>query len=213
MFVRERQEEMVLRKKNDTRKLMQTIEDSNHGEAIIGAAIKCFDRFGVSKTTIDDIAAEAGVARATVYRCVSNKASLYELVSYKILGDIASEVKPIVDQQSSFTEALIEGSIESTERFRKSRVGMMMLEKTGDLGVERFLIDPESPVVNHMLHVFKDSFKRARKNGELRRDLTDREVAAWLRSFIFILLLSNNLSKKRQETAIRKFLIPSILNA
>lgn len=37
-------------------------------EAILDAAVRCFDRQGVRTTTIDDIAAEAGVSRITVYR-------------------------------------------------------------------------------------------------------------------------------------------------
>ena len=37
-------------------------------EAILDAAVRCFDRQGVRTTTIDDIAAQAGVSRITVYR-------------------------------------------------------------------------------------------------------------------------------------------------
>ncbi|MEQ9271368.1 TetR/AcrR family transcriptional regulator [Marinobacter salarius] len=191
--------------------IKEVLEESAHGESIVEAAIRCFDRFGVAKTTVDDIAAEAGIARATVYRTVSNRDHLYSVVSYKILGDIAAEIKPIVDRQADFSTALIRGSIESVRRFRASKVGMLLLEATGDLGVERFLIDPQSPVVNHMLLVFRETFKRAREGGALRRDLSDREAAAWIRSFIFILVLSSNLSKKEQESAIRKFLIPSLV--
>jgi AcrR family transcriptional regulator len=35
---------------------------------IVGAALACFSRWGVAKTTLDDIAREAGCSRATVYR-------------------------------------------------------------------------------------------------------------------------------------------------
>ena len=37
-------------------------------ERILGATIVCLGRFGIAKTTVDDAARTAGVARATVYR-------------------------------------------------------------------------------------------------------------------------------------------------
>lgn len=40
----------------------------SHGEHILDAALACFSRWGLAKTTLDDIAREAGCSRATVYR-------------------------------------------------------------------------------------------------------------------------------------------------
>jgi AcrR family transcriptional regulator len=37
-------------------------------ERIVDAALRCFGRWGVAKTTLDDVAREAGYSRATVYR-------------------------------------------------------------------------------------------------------------------------------------------------
>src|SRR5262245_11957892 len=37
-------------------------------ERIVNAAEGCFARYGVGKTTVEDIAAAAGLSRATVYR-------------------------------------------------------------------------------------------------------------------------------------------------
>lgn len=37
-------------------------------QPVVDAALACFSRWGVAKTTLDDIAREAGVSRATIYR-------------------------------------------------------------------------------------------------------------------------------------------------
>ena len=38
------------------------------GERIVAAAVRCVARWGLAKTTLDDVAREAGCGRATVYR-------------------------------------------------------------------------------------------------------------------------------------------------
>ena len=40
---------------------------------VLDAALVCIGRVGLTKTTLDDVAREAGCARATVYRCFANK--------------------------------------------------------------------------------------------------------------------------------------------
>src|SRR6476469_4589015 len=43
---------------------------------ILDATMTCLTRFGVAKTTIDDVAREAGCSRATVYRYFANRNAL-----------------------------------------------------------------------------------------------------------------------------------------
>lgn len=45
-------------------------------ERIIDAAERCFERWGAAKTSIDDVANEAGLSRATVYRYIRNRSEL-----------------------------------------------------------------------------------------------------------------------------------------
>jgi AcrR family transcriptional regulator len=46
------------------------------GARILDATMTCLSRFGVAKTTIDDVAREAGCSRATVYRYFANRQAL-----------------------------------------------------------------------------------------------------------------------------------------
>jgi len=43
---------------------------------VLDATLTCFARVGVAKTTLDDVAREAGCARASVYRCFPGKQPL-----------------------------------------------------------------------------------------------------------------------------------------
>ncbi len=48
--------------------VVSTLVDRSADIKVVDAALSCFARWGVAKTTLDDIAREAGVSRATVYR-------------------------------------------------------------------------------------------------------------------------------------------------
>jgi AcrR family transcriptional regulator len=47
---------------------MTTVTAPSAEDRVLDAARRCVDRWGLSKLTIDDVAAEAGVSRATLYR-------------------------------------------------------------------------------------------------------------------------------------------------
>jgi len=48
---------------------------------IVAAARACFQRWGLAKTTMDDIAKEVGIARPNLYRYFPNKAAVASAVS------------------------------------------------------------------------------------------------------------------------------------
>jgi AcrR family transcriptional regulator len=58
-------------------------ELSPQHERIIDAAERCFDRWGAAKTSIDDVANEAGLSRATVYRYFGNRSELITAVGIR----------------------------------------------------------------------------------------------------------------------------------
>ncbi len=54
-------------------------------ERILEAAELCFSRFGIAKTTLGDVAREAGVARVTVYRQFADKQALFAGTTARII--------------------------------------------------------------------------------------------------------------------------------
>jgi AcrR family transcriptional regulator len=56
--------------------MMEFGELSPQAGRVLDAALTCIARVGLAKTTLDDVAREAGCARATVYRCFTNKQQL-----------------------------------------------------------------------------------------------------------------------------------------
>jgi AcrR family transcriptional regulator len=79
-------------------------------EQILAAATKAFARNGFTATSLDDIAAEAGVTRVILYRHFDSKTDLYEAVLDRfcaVLGDHVAE--PV----GGFTDASIDGLLKA----------------------------------------------------------------------------------------------------
>jgi AcrR family transcriptional regulator len=75
---------------NTRRSYRSTIRRGDAPQAILTAAAKLFRAKGYLATSIDDIAAEAGVARPTVFAAVGPKPTLLKLViDYATTGDDA----------------------------------------------------------------------------------------------------------------------------
>lgn len=77
--------------------------------AILDAALVEFDRHGIRRVALDDVARRAGVSRTTIYRRFANKDELIAAVidreNAKLFEDIAHELKSAPPQSNYYVEA------------------------------------------------------------------------------------------------------------
>lgn len=89
-------------------------------ERLVDAAVRCVSRWGMAKTTLDDVAREAGCSRATVYRAIpGGKDGLVETVvrveSCRFFAAMAERLHAVADQ--GLEELLVTGMSEAGRRF------------------------------------------------------------------------------------------------
>jgi AcrR family transcriptional regulator len=75
------------------------------------AALRCIARTGVRKTTLDDVAGEAGCSRATIYRAFPGGkdvlfASMTEREAERVLRDLAADLADAVDLEETLVTAI-----------------------------------------------------------------------------------------------------------
>lgn len=98
---------------------------------VIAAALRCIARWGLTKTTLDDVAREAGLSRATVYRVVpGGKDSLLALVSAAELNRFFMALDAALKNVAELEDILVAGVSTAAQH----------LEQHGAL---RFLLDHE----------------------------------------------------------------------
>src|ERR1700735_2493427 len=65
-------------------------------QALVAAAARVFERRGFADATLDDIAAEAGVSKPTVYQYVSSKQRLLETIVEQAIYPLRDGIEQIV---------------------------------------------------------------------------------------------------------------------
>jgi AcrR family transcriptional regulator len=82
-------------------------ENREPRERILDATLVCLARYGVAKTTLDDVAREAGCARATVYRYFSGKQQLILAAVEREGQRIIAAVDAAAADAPTFEDALV----------------------------------------------------------------------------------------------------------
>lgn len=93
--------------------LRDTTSTASVGARVTAALLACVARFGLAKTTIDDLAREAGCSRATLYRYFDSKAAI---VRQTVDAEITRMTSAAVDAavvEHSLEEAVVAATLQA----------------------------------------------------------------------------------------------------
>ncbi|MDP1818490.1 MAG: TetR/AcrR family transcriptional regulator [Acidimicrobiales bacterium] len=96
---------------------------------ILAATMRCLARWGLSKTTLDDIAREAGCSRATVYRLFPGGKD--NLLRHLVADEVAhffSSIADRLDSAADIEDLLVEGLTEALRQLREHPALGFLLE-------------------------------------------------------------------------------------
>ncbi|MBV8462996.1 MAG: TetR/AcrR family transcriptional regulator [Acidimicrobiales bacterium] len=92
---------------------------SPHRVRVVDAALACLARYGTAKTTVDDIARQAGLSRATIYRTFpGGREEILAAVVDTEAARFFSALGVRLGEASDLGEALVAGIVEASTRIR-----------------------------------------------------------------------------------------------
>jgi AcrR family transcriptional regulator len=95
------------------------IDQSPHRVRIIDGTLACLARHGTAKTTVDDIARQSGVSRATVYRAFpGGRDEILGAVVDTEMARLFSALGVCLGNAGDLTTALVGGIVEASSRLR-----------------------------------------------------------------------------------------------
>lgn len=109
--------------------------------AILDAALRQFELFGIARTTIDDIATRARFSRVTVYRRFGTKDRLVEAVILRELHRFLSGLEALVEALATPEEKMVEGFLFTLQAMRTHRLLQRLLESEPEVLLPHLTIE------------------------------------------------------------------------
>lgn len=177
-------------------------ELSATAERIVEAARACFERYGIQKTTIEDIAKAAGVSRPTVYKHFPGKMEIVDHISMGELDKIQQSLRGRLTRKTGFAEMLTEVILVSVLVASENLYVRRFVEAMGEAAHS---YAPSSAYQTAARERWHHMLETARDTGELAADLDLDEVVSWL-SLNQIILLATLEQVEGGEAWLRKFI-------
>ena len=157
----------------------------NIREQVVRAARACFLRFGTEKTSVSDVAKEAGLSRGTVYRHFADRAEMIEAVFGYESRLFHDSMRRQLDTLDTFEEQIVEcaGILASFEHDVASGTRTRI-----DVSRERLallLTSHSEPLLRDTTEFLVPYVEAAIERGEVRRNLNVRRAAEWIARMLF----------------------------
>lgn len=186
-------------------------------ERIIEAAARCVDRFGLAKTTGEDIAQEAQVSRATVYRYFRDRD---EIMLEVLLTELdASMDRPVsdhfepLDTPQDLADGIVGVATAVLRAIREDPKLQHLLEREGP-GVSATISGASQALFTQSADALLPHLTLARERGLVRADIDVEHAAEWILRSILSLLIIEGPEVHTPETEKRlleQFLVPVIV--
>lgn len=179
---------------------------------ILVAAQTMILKFGISKTTMEDIAREAGVSRPTVYRYFQDRDTLTtELIRWRSRQTL-DRGRKFLHGCDTFEDRLVEGLIYLVFDGIKDPI-VRILVTPEHVGGESWL--ETLPLATSLTaELWSPIFDKAKADGEMRADIDTDDACQWI-TLVQLMLVprldNSNPSDPSHRQMLRQFVLPAFL--
>lgn len=200
------------------RRTNSSVLSSDAAEArqqILAAAESVIARYGVSKTTMDDIGKQAGVSRPTVYRYFGDRDNLLGALIERRTRMLFDRARNYIFGFESFPEQLVEGLLYLIDHGRRDPI-VRTLVGPENLGVTSPIVNGSDLVAKLTAEMWEPILQRAIQRGQVRSDLDVLAVGQWLALVQFIMVGRRDVTGTDDpgiRDILKRFVLPAFMPA
>jgi AcrR family transcriptional regulator len=185
-------------------------DDPSH--RITVAARRLFAERGVAGTRLEDVAQEAGMSRQYLYRFVSGRDEVIELVLTARCQEVGDDLEDRATGAGDDLRGAIADQIVAGIKMGRDDDEVNYLFAALDRNrLTTFLTNSNSPLHGINRRVFGPLFARAIAANVLRTDVTVDAMVVWLQGVMTMLMGRDDLDEEALRETVSNFVLPSLL--
>lgn len=178
-------------------------------DRILAGAERCITRYGLKKTTMEDIASEVGMSRPGVYRYFSDRDDLLTELIILHSRALRGRAHKIIARQSTLADQIVEGLLYVAQEARLDPVMRYLVDPEGSNLGQRIIT---SRTTDQIAAEFWDPFlDPAYVNNKLSRDIPRSDIYQWLTGVGLMLMrgLDESNDPNHYRSMLRHFVAPA----
>lgn len=187
--------------------------DSRVEDRIIAATVKCFERFGINKTSMEDIAKVAKVSRPTIYRYFHTRHHLAVEVLVREVRDHTRLVVPVMEQYKYPPKALVEGILFDIATAKEHPYTNILVSDAGTELLSR-VSGGDRAVLAAMSEQWLPSLSRWREQGYIRTKIKLDDLLLWITLYMHTALGKGfgAIAADRMRRMLNTLVVPAIFD-
>lgn len=187
--------------------------DERVEDKIIDATVKCFRRFGINKTSMDDIAKAAKLSRPTIYRYFPSRHHLAVEVLVREVRDHTRLVVPILKEHRYPPRALVEGIMFDLATAKDHPYTSIIVSDAGSELLAKVSGSDET-MLAAMSEQWLPSLTRWREDGYLRPELKMDDVLLWITLYMHTSLGKSfvAMNDERMRRLLNTLVVPALFD-
>ena len=179
----------------------------------IDAAESCFIEMGVVKTSMEDVAKKAEMARSTLYRYFKDKDQLIMAVLEREAESIAHYVGERISRYSDIRAYFIEGILLAVNTIESNQLLIKLFLEDSNTSISRIILTSDRLQVIG-IQTMREIIEPARSSGFLRDDISEEKIMDWLLRIVFSILTTPSeftSSDEKKRELLNDMLLPVII--
>lgn len=167
--------------------------DQPTSEKIIAVAIKMFLEFGFQKVSVDEIASEAGMTKATVYYYFGSKSELFKEALVKLMQRVKTRIEHLLSKEDSLYNRLFE--VTKGHLIATTTIDLEGFIRESKVTLSESQVEAMKQAEEDLYQAIEKSFSEAMAEGEIPK--VDARFAA--HAYVSLVKVGNYRDKEDQS--------------